>query len=81
MWLDRTLWLLLCYAQYAKSSLLEEYEEISRNMLYPPEDKITTALPIDIGKDHLSGCICRGSKNRKVIVCFGNYECRRFPKV
>ncbi|CAH0725455.1 unnamed protein product, partial [Brenthis ino] len=81
MWLARTLWLLLCYAQYAKCSLLEEYEVISKNILYPPEDKSASALPVDIGKDRTSGCSCRSTKNRKVIVCFGNYECRRFPKL
>ncbi|XP_046969474.1 toll-like receptor 2 [Vanessa cardui] len=81
MWLGHTLWLLLCYVQYIKCNILEEYEDISRNILYPPEDITANALPIELGKDRSSGCICRSTKNRKVIVCFGNYECKKFPKV
>ncbi|CAH2093288.1 unnamed protein product [Euphydryas editha] len=81
MWLGFTLWLLLCYFQYIKCNILEDYEEISRNMLYPPEDPIADALPVEVGKDQISGCTCRSTKNRKVIVCFGNYECKRFPKI
>nr|XP_034834390.1 toll-like receptor 3 [Maniola hyperantus] len=81
MWLAHTLSLLICIAQYAKCNLLEEYEELSRNILYPPEDHTVAALPVEVGKDETSGCICRSTKNRKVLVCFGNYECKRFPKV
>ncbi|XP_023948156.2 toll-like receptor 2 [Bicyclus anynana] len=81
MRLALTVSLLFCYAQHAKCNLLEEYEELSRNILYPPEDHTAAALPIEVEKDKTSGCICRSTKNRRVTVCFGNYACRRFPKV
>ncbi|CAG4982115.1 unnamed protein product [Colias eurytheme] len=75
------LWLLLCYAQYANSDLLQDYEEISISLLTPPVDAISMALPNDLGRDGKSGCLCRGSKNKDVIVCFGNYECKKTPLV
>ncbi|XP_039756701.1 toll-like receptor 2 [Pararge aegeria] len=81
MWLALTLSLLFCFGHYGKGSLLEEYEELSRDILYPPEDHTAAALPVELGKDKTSGCICRSTKSRRVIVCFGNYECRRFPKI
>ncbi|XP_041981844.1 toll-like receptor Tollo isoform X1 [Aricia agestis] len=81
MWFASFLWLLLCYSQYGRGTLLEDYEEITRNMLSPPEDKYSKALPVEIGKDKESGCLCRATKGRKTIVCFGNYECKKFPKL
>ncbi|KAJ0174417.1 hypothetical protein K1T71_009525 [Dendrolimus kikuchii] len=75
------LWLLLCYAQYARSNLLEDYEELSDSYITNSEDQTNEILPNELGKDKTSGCICRGNKNYKFIVCFGNYECRKFPRV
>ncbi|XP_072945074.1 uncharacterized protein [Epargyreus clarus] len=74
------IWLLLCYAQYARSDFLAEYEDISNNILSPPDEE-SLSLPVELGKDKTSGCLCRASANHKVVVCFGNYDCRRFPKV
>ncbi|XP_075980454.1 toll-like receptor 4 [Anticarsia gemmatalis] len=76
----RFLWLLLCYAQYARSNIVDEYEAFTNTFLYPQEDK-NEALPIVLGKDWSSGCICRASARYRVVVCFGNYGCRKFPKV
>lgn len=59
---------------------MEEYKEFTNNFLYSKDDK-TEELPIQLGKDWASGCTCRATYHKKVIVCFGNYECRRFPKV
>ncbi|CAG4942888.1 unnamed protein product [Parnassius apollo] len=80
MFVARFLWLLLCYAQNARSNLLDDYEDIINNILSPVDDR-SVSLPIQLGVDKSSGCICRTNKNHKIIVCFGNYECRRFPKV
>ncbi|XP_028171769.1 toll-like receptor 2 [Ostrinia furnacalis] len=74
------LWLLLCYAQNARSNLLEDYEGISRHFLLP-ETRVGEPLPVELGVDRYSGCICRASRDRQLVVCFGNYECRRFPQV
>ncbi|XP_068617739.1 toll-like receptor 4 [Battus philenor] len=76
----RYLWLLLCYAQYTRSNLLEDYELISNSVVAPDEDR-GVSLPVQLAVDKSSGCICRTNRNHKIIVCFGNYECRRFPKV
>ncbi|CAH2044301.1 unnamed protein product, partial [Iphiclides podalirius] len=80
MFVARYLWLLLCYAQYARSNLLDDYEDITNKVL-SPADGGTVSLPIQLGVDKSSGCICRSSKDHKVVVCFGNYACERFPKV
>uniref|UniRef100_A0A2A4JAB1 TIR domain-containing protein n=1 Tax=Heliothis virescens TaxID=7102 RepID=A0A2A4JAB1_HELVI len=76
----RYIWLLLCYAQYARSNLMDEYEQFTNTFLYPKDDK-TEDLPVQLGKDWASGCICRATSHQQVVVCFGNYECMRFPKV
>ncbi|CAK1587313.1 unnamed protein product [Parnassius mnemosyne] len=80
MFVARFLWLLLCYAQDARSNLLDDYADIINNILSPVDDR-SVSLPVQLGVDKSSGCICRTNKNHKIIVCFGNYECRRFPKV
>ncbi|CAH0588798.1 unnamed protein product [Chrysodeixis includens] len=80
MSLARYIWLLLCYAQYARSNLMDEYKEFTNSFMYPKNDK-TEELPVELGKDWLSGCICRATYHRKAVVCFGNYECMKFPKV
>ncbi|XP_013148041.1 PREDICTED: toll-like receptor 2 [Papilio polytes] len=80
MFVGHYLWLLLCYAQYSRSTLLDEYKDITNNVLSPPEDA-AVALPVQLAVDKTSGCLCRTNNNLKIIVCFGNYECKRFPKV
>ncbi|CAH4029842.1 unnamed protein product [Pieris brassicae] len=75
------LWLLLSLALNVKSNIMQDYETISVNLLSPPVDKTSLALPLDVGKDKVSGCLCRGTMDREVVVCFGNYECKRFPKI
>ncbi|KAJ8712605.1 hypothetical protein PYW07_005447 [Mythimna separata] len=59
---------------------MDEYKEFTNNFLYPKDDR-TEELPVQLGKDWTSGCTCRATFHQKVIVCFGNYECMRFPKV
>ncbi|XP_047522094.1 toll-like receptor 3 [Pieris napi] len=75
------LWLLLSFTLNVKSNIMQDYETISVNLLSPPVDKTSLALPLDVGKDKVSGCLCRGTMDREVVVCFGNYECKRFPKI
>ncbi|XP_030022594.2 toll-like receptor 2 [Manduca sexta] len=79
MLLIRYLWLLLCYAQYARGNLIDFYEELNNEFLYPQEK--TEELPIELEPDRESGCLCRASENIRIIVCFGNYGCKKFPKV
>lgn len=74
------LWLLLCYAQYARSNLIQDYEVLNNKFLHP-QDEQSEPLPIELGKDRSSGCLCRASINNRLVVCFGNYECMKFPKV
>lgn len=71
------IWLLLCYAQYARSSLTDEYEVYS-TFITSRRDMF---LPIEIGIDKFSGCTCRGTRDRRHIVCFGGYACKVFPKM
>ncbi|XP_035444113.2 toll-like receptor 3 [Spodoptera frugiperda] len=80
MSIARYIWLLLCYAQYARSNLMDEYKDFTSTFLYPKDDK-TEELPIQLGKDWASGCICRATYHQRVVVCFGNYECMKFPRV
>ncbi|KPJ08072.1 Toll-like receptor 13 [Papilio machaon] len=80
MFVGHYLWLLLCYARHSRSSLLDEYKDITQNVLSPSEDA-GVALPVQLAVDKTSGCLCRTNNNLKIIVCFGNYECKRFPKV
>ncbi|XP_032518907.2 protein artichoke-like [Danaus plexippus] len=76
------LFIVLYCLQYIHCNILDlEYEEIAHNILFPPTDRSADALPVNIGRDKVSGCICRGTKNSELIVCFGNYECKRFPQV
>ncbi|XP_047992570.1 toll-like receptor 2 isoform X1 [Leguminivora glycinivorella] len=75
----RYLWLLLCYAQCARANLDTDFEGVT-TILSQNEDR-SVDLPVELGTDAASGCICRASKHRHVIVCFGNYECKTFPKI
>ncbi|KAG7311962.1 hypothetical protein JYU34_001387 [Plutella xylostella] len=72
------LWLLLCYSQYSKSDSLEQYVLPSGA---PPAGNWMFSLPVVLGVDKTSGCICRANALTTVVVCFGGYDCRRFPKV
>ncbi|XP_013199564.2 toll-like receptor 2 [Amyelois transitella] len=73
------IWLLLCYAQNARSNLVEEYEELSA---HPPLPQFHRGLelPVELGVDTSSGCICRAVYGNTIVVCFGIY-CAKFPKV
>ncbi|KAM3956980.1 toll-like receptor 2 type-2 [Aphomia sociella] len=75
------LWLLLCYAQNARSNLIDDNVEELADRFLSPERPHSESLPVHLGVDPTSGCMCRSSSNYKVIVCFGNYDCRRFPQV
>ncbi|XP_073961293.1 toll-like receptor 2 type-2 isoform X2 [Choristoneura fumiferana] len=80
MFAASVLWLLLCYAQCARATLVNDFEEFANTILTQDEDR-SVDLPVELGVDRGSGCICRASRNRRVIVCFGNYECKRFPRI
>ncbi|XP_028035664.1 toll-like receptor 4 [Bombyx mandarina] len=79
MLLVHCLWLLLYNVHTSRGDLIEVYKELSHTILYPQEK--SDDLPVELGQDGYSGCICRASKQNGVVVCFGNYECRMFPKV
>ncbi|XP_049876321.1 protein artichoke-like [Pectinophora gossypiella] len=70
-------WLLVIF--YANGSMIDDFVAMTNDVSSPREDYL--ALPVEIGTDRKSGCICRATKSQKIIVCFGNYVCRRFPKV
>ncbi|XP_031764691.2 toll-like receptor 2 [Galleria mellonella] len=75
------LWLLLCYAQNARSNLDEESVEELSNRFLGRGTPQWHSLPIRLDVDRASGCLCRSTYNRKVIVCFGNYNCKKIPRV
>ncbi|XP_050677116.1 toll-like receptor 3 isoform X1 [Leptidea sinapis] len=77
----RYLWLLLYYAQYAGTQLMKDYEDITLSILSPPVDEASLALPFNMGQDRTSGCFCRSTSRKDLVVCFGNYECAKFPKI
>lgn len=79
MTVSRYLWLLLCYAQYTKGDTVS-YEEVANSYLNPKGTWLLS-LPIDLGVERTSGCICRASSMMSLVVCFGGYQCRKFPKV
>lgn len=73
------LWL-FCFAQCVMSSdFIGEYEAYTNKLF--PQDNRDEVLPIVLGKDTSSGCICRATMHYKIVECFGNYECKQFPKV
>jgi hypothetical protein len=72
------IWLLLCYAQNARSNLIDAYETFSNHMQAP---EIPEELPVQLGVDPTSGCSCRSTHDSDNVVCFGNYACKKFPQV
>ncbi|XP_059054726.1 toll-like receptor 4 [Achroia grisella] len=74
------LWLLLCYAQNARSNLIDENVEELSNRFLGQEGPQSLSLPIHLGVEPTSGCLCRATYNRKTVVCFGNYDCKKFPR-
>ncbi|XP_053610952.1 toll-like receptor 4 [Plodia interpunctella] len=74
------IWLLLCYVQHARSNLLDEYEALSTHHPLPQFHR-GLELPVELGVDRSSGCICRAVYGNSIVVCFGNYVCKRFPKL
>lgn len=43
--------------------------------------RVDLILPVLLDKDEYSGCVCRSTEKYEIIVCFGNYECKKFPQV
>ncbi|CAG9788951.1 unnamed protein product [Diatraea saccharalis] len=80
MLLKSYLWLLLCYAQNACSNLTKDYEVVSQYLL-APTDRPGETLPILLGVEKSSGCFCRATSKIELVVCFGNYECKKFPQI
>ncbi|KAI5632475.1 leucine rich repeat domain-containing protein [Phthorimaea operculella] len=74
-----SLWVFLVFYANIRASIINEFSEMSSTAPFPKEDAMVR-LPIDVGIDSSSGCLCRATKNRYTVVCFGNYDCRKFPK-
>ncbi|GBP27663.1 Toll-like receptor 4 [Eumeta japonica] len=75
--LSRYIWLLLCYAQYARSNLVADYQYIENPNHYSRDLVLPTSVPVAPP----SRCMCRGDDRIHIIVCFGGFNCDKFPIV